>query len=224
MHKIWIFGDSFSTPFLRTKLDPWQKTYVNWKGYKPKVFGDIIADNLNYKSMYFASGGISNDFIFEKIYTNANKIKKNDIIIIGWSSINRFRLSLENKKWWNIVNSGENKWSDDDEYPDISNRTIGEILLNRELPMWKDELKKRIEFINWLFAKNRVIHWSPFKGVCEYDIFKKNPELIRDETNQEVDDTHYSELGHVQLAELMMDLLNDENELIKLNNLNRRVI
>lgn len=39
---LWIFGDSFSTPYDSTKLmGKWRFDYCNWKGYIPKTFGEI---------------------------------------------------------------------------------------------------------------------------------------------------------------------------------------
>lgn len=222
MSKIWIFGDSYSTPFRRDNRDRWQDGYIKWKGYKPKIFGDILGERFGYEVNYLSDGGICNDFIFERIYTNVSKIKRGDIIIIGWSSINRFRLALENPKWWNIVSVGENRWGDGDTYPNIKPSTIEDILVNRSLSMWMDELNKRKEFIQWLFKGNRVLHWSPFKGVCSGEIL--NPQTIEEETNGEVMDTHYSEGGHVMVSEVMWNLLNDKNRLIEFNGIEKRML
>ena len=40
MKNIWIFGDSYSDEF--NERHDWAKKYIDYKGYKPKNFGDFI--------------------------------------------------------------------------------------------------------------------------------------------------------------------------------------
>ncbi len=221
MSKIWIFGDSYSTPFSRG--DYWQEGYLKWKGYTPEVFGDILKREYGMPIEWLSDGGICNDSIFQRIYTNANRIQKGDILIIGWTSIQRFRLSLEVDMWWNITGNSGNKWLSNEVYPDISQRTIDEILINREGRMWVKEFEDRVRFVDWLFGGNRVINWSPFNGVLEDKIIPKF-QTIREETGGEVNDGHMSEGGHKEIAKGMIELLNNPSQLKEFNNLNKRII
>ena len=43
MNKLWVFGDSFSEPFSKVKQVPWKIEYIQWKGYMPKCYGEIIS-------------------------------------------------------------------------------------------------------------------------------------------------------------------------------------
>jgi len=205
---VWIFGDSFSTTFSASNVDIWQIEYIKWKGYVPKCFSDILGDELGCSLKHFAFGGICNDTIFELIYTQAPNIKKNDIVIIGWTSPYRFRLSMLENKWWDIVPNSAQSYGD--MKPPISQRTIDEIAINRDSYTYINELHSRMNFINWLFSENKLIHWTPF-------YYEKNKiygfsgiNTIYMETNNELMDGHYSELGHKFLASKFIELLNND--------------
>ena len=44
---LWTFGDSFTQSF-SDSTDSWVKVYCDWKGYIPKVYGEILADTLQF--------------------------------------------------------------------------------------------------------------------------------------------------------------------------------
>ena len=81
-NKIWIFGDSFSTPFETHDLGPFATKYIKWKGYTPKTFGDILGEKLGLEVLHFAKGGADNDTIFESVYKNAPQIQKDMVKIL----------------------------------------------------------------------------------------------------------------------------------------------
>lgn len=215
-NKIWIFGDSFSTPYDSQAIGPWAKTYIEWKGYAPKTFGDLLSDELGLEAIHLAKGGASNDSIFESVYTNVHRITKGDIVIIGWSSIPRFRLASLKNTWWDIVPNHNNLKGD---VPPISQRTIDEILVNRDTLLFKEELENRKKFVKWLLRDGiTLIQWSPFKRVCLYDIpieGKDSPTTILEETNGLLNDYHYSEQGHIELSKGILNLIRNGNLLDK---------
>ena len=206
---IWIFGDSYSTSFnhLSTR-DFWAKDYISWKGYVPKTFGEIISDELNMEVIYKSKNSFDNDSIFESIYENAHLIKKDDIIIIGWSSTVRCRLSNDSNQWINII---PNRKFSDYELSNISKQTLEDILINRTSPLYKDEFIKRRDFLNWLFKDMVLIHWTPFVDQFDFTLGYKNITTIKSETNGEINDGHYSETGHVLLSKNFMDLIKYDN-------------
>jgi len=59
--QLWVFGDSFSVPFEKVKDE---HPYVPYKGYCPKIFSNIISENLNLQLMDRSHGGSSNYDIF----------------------------------------------------------------------------------------------------------------------------------------------------------------
>jgi len=200
---VWIFGDSFSAPF--DGSNKWSSDYIKWKGYKPKTFGDIIAEKLGVGAMNIAKNGTCNDSIHESICENINEVREGDIIIIGWSNIRRFRLANKSGKWENVLWSGLYKTLEN--LQDISEETVEQIFINRTSPLYNDEFMKRINFLNWAFRNNIILHWTPFPEQFEMVQGFLDIESIQMETGGEVQDTHYSELGHRQVAERILGIL-----------------
>jgi hypothetical protein len=204
---IWIFGDSFSTPFGdKTVFESWSKNYINHKGYIPKTFGDIISEQLGTEVKHISRGGIGNDYIFEIIYENTPFINKDDIVIIGWSSLLRFRLVNCNNRWIDMV-PNSNFESVLKTLPNISQNTLDEMFINRSLNLYENELIKRRNFINWLFRDNILIQWTPFYEQFKFISGFNGINTIIKETNGEIDDGHYSEMGHMELSKKFMDLI-----------------
>lgn len=92
MNKLWVFGDSYSEPFSRIGTMQWKIDYINWKGYTPKCYGEILSDKLKLKHINLAIGGADNYTILDSIVSVLNTIDSTDIIIIGWSHTARFRV------------------------------------------------------------------------------------------------------------------------------------
>ena len=198
---VWIFGDSFSAPF--SPLNEWSNNYIKWKGYEPKTFGDIIAEKLGTGIKNIARSGICNDSIHELICENVNDIKDDDIVIIGWSNIRRFRLAGKSGKWETVLWNGLYKKLQN--LQDISEETVEQILVNRTSTLYNDEFLKRIDLLNKTFRNNTIIHWTPFPEQFEMVEGFLNLESIQMETNGDVPDPHYSEGGHEELASRLMD-------------------
>jgi hypothetical protein len=204
--KLWVFGDSFSTPF--RAVDGWDKEYCNWKGYIPKYFGNIISNELGIEVSHCGESGVGNDTIFENVLKQVPNIRKGDIVIIGWSHVLRFRLVDKNGKFLTIIPnfvSGPLKAFDT-----ISKSTIEEILVNRDHRLYKKELYTKIEFLNFLFKDMKLIQWTPFWYEDNKILGFKNINTILIETNGELRDGHYSETGHVELSNILIDILNDD--------------
>jgi hypothetical protein len=210
-NKLWIFGDSFSTDLMHKSIIGWSIPYIKWKKRVPKTFPKILSDELGLDLINLAEGGVGNDTIFETIYKNAYRIQKNDIIIIGWSSIIRFRMSMiDDDEWYNVFPHLYPLTKKQNNY--ISNKTLEETLFNRTHPLYKKELEERVEFINWLFRDMKIIHWSWANEVNNVLKIEKYIENIRTETNGAVDDLHYSENGNIEIANFLLDKIKEKNE------------
>lgn len=199
---VWVFGDSFSADFDDQSNICWSQSYIDMKGYIPKSFGEIISSKLNCGYTNKSIGGTDNDTIYETICDNSQLINENDIIIIGWTSINRFRFPTNVNKWRTILSSHI-----DMTLSNVSEKTFEEIIYNRSSPVYIDELKKRITFLNWVFKNCVVIHWSPFKTPLSDIKQFHNIETIMDETNESLREYHYSERGHLQISNHIMELI-----------------
>ena len=205
---LWIFGDSFSTPFSNKTLGQWDTEYCNWKGYIPKHFGDIIGNELGVEVKHYGIGGVGNDTIFETILKQVPNIRKGDMVIIGWSNVRRIRLVDSDGKFKTIVPNFIDdalKWFDN-----ISKSTIEEIVVNRTHHLYKGELYTKVEFLNFLFKDMKLIQWTPFIWDGIRILGFKHINTILMETNGEVIDGHYSELGHIEVSKKFIDILNDD--------------
>lgn len=206
-NKIWIFGDSFSTPFDEPTLGIFAQQYIKWKGYTPKTFGDLLGEELGLDVVHLAKGGTDNDTIFESVYQSAPLIQKGDIVIIGWSFIGRFRLGNKSNGFTTIIPNFKINESIDF----ISPNTIDEILINRSFRIWVRELYNRCIFLNWLFKDMKLIQWTPFLDSTNTKLFSPTKiDMILNETNRELEDGHYSEKGHRELTEVFLELINDD--------------
>lgn len=216
MKSIWIFGDSFSASYKPDGVlnRDWRNNYVDWKGYTPKVYGEILANQLNIKLINKAVGGSDNYTIFQTFCNVSDLINKNDIVIFGWTSTIRFRLVAKNDNWESFLPN----WKSNHNYIDsVSERTINEILINRESKKYVDEINSWIKLINVYLKNNKVIHWNyeslPYSTkINGYHLNKF--ESIYTETNGEIDDGHFSETGQLKLSEFFLDKILNPNKLL----------
>ena len=147
MKNIWIFGDSYSDEF--NERHDWAKKYIDYKGYKPKNFGDFINDKSEYKVFNKAKNGSSNYSILDEIRDNLKNFQKGDIAIIGWTDNVRTRL-INNLSYWHDVlphctESLVNK------FDNVSMTTLNEILVNRDNDATIIEIDSWILFFKFNF-------------------------------------------------------------------------
>ena len=203
MNTVWTFGDSLTDGFRSNNT--WAKKYVEWKGYIPLTYGEIISKKLNYKLINLGKGGSDNNTIFESFIKKINNIKDGDIVIIGWSDIVRFRLATKNNEWSSFVPNFDNNLTD---MENISNQTIMEISINRLSDVYIDEVNIWINFIKKTIKNFKVIHWSSFNQGKINGIFIFELEQITSETNGVIKDFHFSEKGQKQLSEILLKEIN----------------
>jgi hypothetical protein len=208
MATVWTFGDSFTERYSSTYK--WSEDYIEWKGYSPKVYGNFVSETLNCNLQNMGKSSSDNYTIFETFCNKYSSINDNDVIIIGWSSYLRFRIV---NKWnaWETIIPNFNTYLEN--FESISNDTLNEMLLNRENPRYINELNNFIEFINTICSNKKVIHWTPFvdnftksKGRLNCFFFP-HMEKIDTETNGELNDSHFSEMGHQKLASELVEII-----------------
>jgi hypothetical protein len=204
MKTLWTFGDSFTERY--TDKYNWSQDYIKWKGYTPKVYGDIISDKLNIDLKNMAKVGSDNYTILERVCENVDKIKDDDLIIIGWSAPTRFRLVNQNEtKWISIRESNKNEIDLFGKM--ISESTLQEILINRTALLYTNEVNNWIKLLNQTFKYNKIIQWSPF--IKNFNgIYLNEFNRIKNETNDELKDHHPSEMGHIELANRFVSIIN----------------
>lgn len=203
MNTLWTFGDSLTDGFRSN--DTWAKTYVDWKGYIPLTYGEIISKKLNYNLINLGKGGSDNNTIFESFIKNIDNIKDGDIVIIGWSDIGRFRLATKLNTWISFVPNFNNNLTN---MENISNQTIMEVFVNRLSDVYTDEVNIWINFIKKTVKNFKVINWSTFNQGKINGIYVNEIERIIDETNGLIKDAHFSERGQKQLSEILLNKIN----------------
>ena len=205
--KLYIFGDSFSAGF--SFESNWTNNYVNWKGYTPKGFSEIISQKLNLELINLADNASDNYSILQKFCDNVKNIKKNDLVIIGWSSPLRFR--LVSNDWITILPNYDKFSTKEIDKTKISESTLIEILLNRDDVRYCNEVNSWIKLLNNL-DKN-IIHWTPFDQRLDC-MFLSKFETIVTETNGELNDWHFSENCHLQLSDLFISKFKKKNKML----------
>lgn len=216
MNKLWVFGDSYSEPFSKINAMQWKVDYINWKTYTPKCYGEIVSDVCKLKHMNLAIGGADNYTILDSIVPILNTIDSTDIIIIGWSHTQRFRVVSKTNTFNTIrVRSLDKVFelNKNASYLDLSDSTLAEMAVNRDNLLYIDELNNYIKLLNFAFPKNKIIHWSPFRqdqqGLLTTRPSLKGLELVSKETNGVVNDAHFSENAHIELSKQFVDIINN---------------
>ena len=232
MKTLWIFGDSLTAPFNPpdNDLNHWKHKYVEWKGYVPKVYSELITENLNINLMNMGCEGIDNGQIFENFCTKIEEIKPEDILIFGWTNQERIRLVTKENKWGhfstNLRNKDKNKEENNSHFPfntdslnifdSISKNTIVEIMFNRMNMLYINELSNWMKLINFSFKNNKIIHWSWDSRIENCGgIYINNYETIKKETNGIINDYHWSEVTHQNLSKFFIEIITNELKIEK---------
>lgn len=196
---IWCFGDSFTEGSNANRID---SPYSIWRGGPAKCIGYFLGERLKLNWVNFGEGAISNADIFESICLNIPKIQSGDIISIGFSAKHRFRLAnTETNRWARFQPNQPLNFLPND----ISERTINEIMVNRDSQLYTMELQYWIQLLKYTFKDNRVIIWDWQSGKAGFDGIRF--QTIKDETNGELDDVHWSETGNKQFADWFVNKL-----------------
>lgn len=196
MRRLWVFGDSFSTPF-----NTFQQ-YCNFKGYTPKTYYEIIAETYGLEVKMCGKGGADNQTILETIINYLHEIDEKDVIIIGWTDWFRIRVVGDDGKWECLNPSHVNQ-------PTInlskySINSIKDMIINRDHKNYIDELNNLIKLIKFTFKNNHIIDWCWVDESNQLNCVIKHigrQKTIMEETNKTIWDFHWGEEGHKNLAE-----------------------
>ncbi len=199
MRKLWIFGDSYSIQ--------WDEThpYSVWKGYTPKNFADRVSERLEIECINHAHSGWSNYDIFESICENVDKISSDDIVIVGWSGLLRFRMAHPKFNQW--ISFQPNNWDVIQKagfvIDGFSESTCNEIIYNRShSELYKKEILNWINLLKHTFKSNTFINWTWSR--YDWELTDIPYEVITNESNGEISDWHWSEKGHLDFSEWVL--------------------
>ena len=215
---LWVFGDSFSVPFKKIENE---HPYVPYKGYCPKIYSNIISEELDLNLMDMSMGGCSNQSILHTYIKNIDNINQDDIVIVGWTQPIRFRIASKRNDFYDVIIAVAPYM---EEFIDMSVDSLNDFTINRSThSIYWDELIDYIKVIDKSTKTKNIIHWTWVSPTDKIDTniyerqfynlllpFKKY-KSVKEETNGDVDDFHYGEVGHMELA---VDLLDEIKKML----------
>jgi hypothetical protein len=226
---LFIYGDSFAVTFKNhfNTDNIWAKKYSEFKnGIIPKHYSEIIAEELGLRLRTMAQGGCSNYTIFDRFCGTFGEHRENDVVIICWTTLNRFPIATNENNLIDIIPFVGHPPQNEH----VSLNTTNEIAVNRNTySCYYSELINYVKIINEISKHTRIIHWTWVDNKKEiisldkpdfrklfysYLVPFKQYETITEETNGEMVDVHYGEKGHIELAD---NLLRSINRKIKLD-------
>lgn len=202
---IHAFGDSYTNGFNDDSVS-WVKKYIKWKGYKPKGYIEYISEYYNCEFFNHAIQGADNYTILESFCNKFEEINEDDLIILNWSGINRFRIVNNFDKWITILPN----FSGIENQSEISVKTANEILVNRTSLKYLEEVKSWTKLINYLSKERKIFQWSylPEFKLDTINNINLIYETITTETKGVIIDSHLSEVGNKNLSKEIIKLIN----------------
>lgn len=224
MNNLFTFGCSYTEGFSPQSIS---KHYIEYKDFNggefPKSWPTILSENLNYNLKNYGEGASGNQQIFNEVCKRCDEFNTNDIVIIEWTFVERYRLVLDNK--WLKLGPGK---INNPKSP-ISEECHESIVINRTLKPYVDELYDYEKIINRLSKSVgfKVFYWSIDNGVL-YNIpnlIQNNHYLLNDmikdkhdnaftvtkrnggykiveETEGKIEDYHLGGTGHKVMGDL----------------------
>jgi len=224
MGKLFLFGCSYTAEyFFDSDLNKEYEEYYNFRGGNfPPTWGQLLANKLNLELVNYAWGGNGNDQIFHDVCKNFSQFKSDDVVIIEWSYISRFRWAQFDDNFWMTVGPVNN----DPEI--IDENTLNDILINRTHKLYIEQIydfEKVIEALskyigfklyfwsadNQIIYPNEKINRQAKYIASEYvkkdetifnEVFRRNGKRIFEETDGKIDDNHFGESAHRILSEI----------------------
>lgn len=224
MGSLCIFGDNSSAIFGRTQ----ERRFEYYRRYRndnfPISWSEILSAKLNLKLNNYAVEGQSNYDIFEWFCKMSDRIKPNDIVLIGWSHVQRFRLYDEFTKNFITIRPNAIKNSNTPSLLNgISQNTLDETLKNRtnnkcieEVGHWEKLMTdycmlKKCFIFYWTF--DNTLNKPHYIGGDQSDfrehLISIGAEDITKEAKGFLVDDNFGEIGHQIQANYFLNHLND---------------
>jgi hypothetical protein len=226
MSKLWIFGDSCSSSLTELRnnfmIEDFVQKFNGGKEYE--IWYEIVAKELGMDVETFGKSGSCNYAIFERICRNIDLINENDIVIINWTVVERYRVATGNRNADYVtilatyMSEEHGKWIYEStkkmlDKADVSVESAVEIGFNRYKfnPLFQNEINSWSYFIyTYLKSKNvNVIFWGltlmqPYYFMEAYQPIIEKEGLIHHETNNEIKDWHFGVSGNKLFADFVI--------------------
>ena len=207
MKKIWYFGDSNTETYNLNY--PYCAQYIEWKGYTPKHWTELLSEKMNLPYSNLGVGGCDNYTIFKAISDNIDFIGEHDIVIIGWTIPIRGRIAnLDDNKWFTIVPMSNPNLKC------ITNDSILQMVSLRDSELYVEEVLDWQKIIKKALRSNTLVFWSYFpefmnKGIMDSNYWKGQTNFlsINDETKGKIKDGHFGEIGNSIISNAMFNYI-----------------
>jgi hypothetical protein len=232
MSKLFIFGDSFSSNLDKLRHNKNVDRYANEYGVNGQydIWFEIIRRKMDIEVVCLGNPGASNNEIFQTVCKNINLIQENDIVIINWSVVDRFRVAKNDHTFITILPSYITTEQGSDlmdsikyelKHSDISidsiidighNRIKNEKIFQREVNDWSRLLFKYFDSNNI-----KVLFW----GICstqkyfftEWFMSESEQKItIREESDEKINDLHYGINGNKLFAEKVIETITNDKK------------
>ena len=237
MNTLWTFGDSFTSDLDYNNLHNNYKNYFDiTKTNTLETWPTVLGKLLNFDVKNLAKGGDSNYDTFQLICDNSNLFRENDIVIISWGLIGKFRVSHNNQ----FVSIYPDK-SNINDIGFLSKKTLIEIIDNRyiifdekrdryseEIHIWEKGIRtlaksKKFKVFFWTseeqrflvdrkskyFSRENYLFPEINKPIVHHLKNDLNCKTIFDETNGLVPDTHFGNEGHKLIGEIFYNIISN---------------
>ena len=234
MGTLHIFGCSFSETLSKHKGSKFndgsltlQAKYIHdfCNDDPPLGWSEILVEKLGMSLYDGSMGGASNQQIFMNFCEQSQNIRKDDIVIIGWTEITRFRWAIDTPlgNGWTPVFPGEYQ-----KVKGLSQETRNEILINRMEPQYVREIhniqtlitsfSKSLNFKIFFWANNTDMFKDPnidpslifYGGESILKLVHDNcGENIAEATGFTIMDGHLAKSGHQVQADLFYSHIQD---------------
>ena len=223
MNTLFTFGCSYTADFETNNIE----NYLKYKEYRggsyPKSWPTLLSEKMGMNVKNYGIGGTGNQSIFEQFCIHCDEINENDVVIIEWSFIHRYRMVIDNgsrHSWYNITTGRPTLEIFDKSKStfEIFDKIHNTIIENRTSDLYVDEIFNYIKLINE-FSKSKkfkIFYWFADEGmkkrlsrdtidienfICWEKSIKEETYLqggitIKEETNNVVNDDHFGESGH----------------------------
>jgi hypothetical protein len=179
MNTLFTFGCSFTEGFSVKSIS---EPYLEYKefigGEFPKSWPIVLSEHLNYELKNYGEGASGNQQIFQEVCKRCYEFEVNDIVIIEWTFLQRYRMALDDT-WLKLGPSKINN-----PRSPISEECHESIVLNRTLKPYVDELYDYENMVNRLSKSVgfNVFYWSIDNGMLYNvpNLHEKNHYLLND--------------------------------------------
>ena len=192
----WFFGDSFTYGYGCRPGYEYYKYTINRIG---KIWTTIVSENLELNEKNMGVNGASNSCIVNTIIENIKYINKGDYVFIGNTLPVRLQIPDITDNKISSIKNYKCKWNTN-EYTFIYNYTTTFVIPFEG--MWQDYYDNQYLNLKSIIRDKgaNVLFWKHSKW-GEY-------ELIKDETNNKIDDPHWTWDSHRKMANWVLNNLN----------------